>query len=734
MNREKFHDVFEQSQLPWPYELEYEKEYYYETDVLVLGGGVAGANAAISAAKEGAKVILVDKAPVKRSGSGGVGHDHWLEAPTNPASKLTAEEFVDQGGTVLMGPMRYICAKTSWDLLTEIEKMGMEVRDYVGEFEGAPFRDEESRLLFAYDYIHRTSIRLYGGNFYKPTIAKEINRLNDITLLERIMSTKLIYEDDENGKRRVTGAIGVHMQTGAMYIFKAKTTVVATGGVYGMWNYRNDVVGANSEFPDPNGAGDGHAMAWAVGAEIAMMERAGSKGSSGHAHGQPSYGGANCYNTFYPATIVDADGKEIPWQDHHGNILKTIDDRTIPHGDAPFITDFGNNPYVEQNTLIRDLPDRIRSGEFKLPFYMDLTVMPAYERRAIWGLMVGNEGKSLFPVYHKYSRAGFDPNKDLMQACMMSPDKYVSGNEPWWTGDPGPSNRDSGMFGGAGGFLVDWNLKSTNIDGMYGAGYPIMAHGCSEASTSGRYAGIKAAADALSYTKEFELDKEQVKAEKERIYKPLYNKGGEIGWRELQAGMNRIMQDYLVDYKKSQTMEIGLFWLDSLRQSEAKRVYIRNPHELARYLEVESRLDVAEMYFEACLHRVKYHGEDYFETERCPWVPAQWETLQVMTKWDGEITSAHWPTNYELVEPYLSTYRENFYKFNPDYDEKYAAKEDGSWKNLPQYTRLSPAAPLENEATEPCISTKGNSYMLNPDYNEEYKAKEDQSWKNLPQY
>ncbi len=105
------------------------------------------------------------------------------------------------------------------------------------------------QIDFSFVSIHRTSIRLYGGNFYKPTIAKEINRLNDITLLERIMSTKLIYEDDENGKRRVTGAIGVHMQTGAMYIFKAKTTVVATGGVYGMWNYRNDVVGANSEFP-----------------------------------------------------------------------------------------------------------------------------------------------------------------------------------------------------------------------------------------------------------------------------------------------------------------------------------------------------------------------------------------------------------------------------------------------------------------------------------------------------
>ncbi len=683
MLRGKYKDLFERNGLDWPYALKYEEENYFETDVLVLGGGVAGANAAIAAKKEGANVILVDKAPIRRSGSGGVGHDHWLEATTNPASKLTPEYFVENGGTVLSGPMRYICPKTSWDNLAEIEKMGMEVRDAGDEFKGAPFRDEKSKLLFAYDYVNNTSVRLYGGNFYKPTLAKEINRLG-ITCLERIISTKLLYEDVE-GKRKVTGAIGVHMQTGEMYIFKAKTTVVATGGVYGMWNYRNDVVGANSEFPDPNGAGDGHAMAWNVGADIAMMERAGSKGSSGHAHGQPSYGGASCYNTHYPCNIVDADGKEIPWQDHEGNILSTLEERTIPQGKAPFITDFGNNPLTEQNTLIRDLPERIKNGEYKLPLYMDLPSMPEYERRAIWGLMVGNEGKSLYPVYNKYGAAGFDPNKDLMQATIMSPDQYVKGNEPWWTGEPGATNRDSGMFGGAGGFLVDWNLKATNIDGLYGAGYPIMAHGCSEASTSGRYAGRKAAVAAKKDTSKVELDKEQIALEKERIYAPLYREDATIGWRELQAGMNRIMQDYLTDYKSTETMEIGMFWLKSLRETENQQTYVRNPHELARYLEVQSRLDVAEMYFEACLKRLANHGEDYFEVERSPWIPEEWGELQVLSKWNGEIVAKYWDPKYELQEPYLSTYKENFEKFNPDYEENYAAKEDETWKNLPQY-------------------------------------------------
>ncbi|MDF3001482.1 MAG: dependent oxidoreductase, partial [Bacillota bacterium] len=589
----------------------------------------------------------------------------------------------EKGGTVLMGPMRYICAKTSWDNLSEIEKMGMEVRDAQDEFQDAPFRDENSKLLFAYDYYTRTSIRLFGGNYYKPTLAKELDRLG-ILRLERIMSTKLLYTE-ENGVRRVNGAMGLHMQTGELFVFKAKTVVVATGGVYGMWNYRNDVLGANCEFPDPNGAGDGHAMVWEIGAEVAMMERAGSKGSAGHIHGQPSYGGVSAYNTHYPCTIVDADGKEIPWEDHEGNLIETVEERSLPRGGAPFLTDFGNNPLTEQYTLVKDLPQRIRKGEYKLPLYMDLPAMPEYERRAIWGLMVGNEGKSLLPIYNKYSKAGFDPNQDLMQACMISPEKYSSGNEPWWTGEPFQTDRDSGMFGGAGGFLVDWNLKSTNIDGLYGAGYPIMAHGCSEASTSGRYAGRKAAEAAKTLDAAAPLDSNQIAAEKERIYAPLYRTETSIGWRELQAGLNRIMQDYLADYKSEETIEIGLFWLKSLRETENEKVYVRNPHELARYMEVQSRFVVAEMYFEACLKRLAHHGRSYFETMRSPWEPKHWESLQVQKKVNDEIITEYWPPYYELEAPYSPDYRENFYRFNPDYDQKYKAKDDEKWQSLMQY-------------------------------------------------
>ncbi|MBW1946228.1 MAG: FAD-dependent oxidoreductase, partial [Deltaproteobacteria bacterium] len=77
----------------WPYPIRYGQEAEADAEVLVLGGGIAGCWAAISAARTGSKVVLVEKAATIRSGSGGSGCDHWLNTPHHH-SKITAEEVV----------------------------------------------------------------------------------------------------------------------------------------------------------------------------------------------------------------------------------------------------------------------------------------------------------------------------------------------------------------------------------------------------------------------------------------------------------------------------------------------------------------------------------------------------------------------------------------------------------------------------------------------------------------
>ena len=87
-------ELIETGSVPeWPYPIHYGAEKEVSTDILVLGGGIAGCWAAISAASKGLKVTIVEKGCTIRSGAGGVGCDHWLYT-ANPLSKIAPEEMV----------------------------------------------------------------------------------------------------------------------------------------------------------------------------------------------------------------------------------------------------------------------------------------------------------------------------------------------------------------------------------------------------------------------------------------------------------------------------------------------------------------------------------------------------------------------------------------------------------------------------------------------------------------
>src|SRR5512137_3142362 len=51
---------------------------HIKTDVVIMGGGLAGLNAAIAAAERGAKVVVLDKGKIERSGNIAGGVDHFM--------------------------------------------------------------------------------------------------------------------------------------------------------------------------------------------------------------------------------------------------------------------------------------------------------------------------------------------------------------------------------------------------------------------------------------------------------------------------------------------------------------------------------------------------------------------------------------------------------------------------------------------------------------------------------
>ena len=176
-------------------------------------------------------------------------------------------------------------------------------------------------------------------------------------------------------------------------------------------------------------------------------------------------------------------------------------------------------PFYEfQGPETMPVEEALKRG-YKLPFYADLTSMPEEERRVIWGMMVGNEGKTRTPVFEAYNDAGFDPTRDVLQS-------YGDG---WRSGQFLPQERQ--FFGIPGGMVNDWKLM-TNLEGLFAAGDVLFASDCvGHAAATGHYAGRHAADYAASHGP-VTVHRPQVDAERARLYEPLRRKKG-VSWQAL---------------------------------------------------------------------------------------------------------------------------------------------------------------------------------------------------------
>ncbi len=626
-----YEDFVSGQTLKWPYPVDYGKENEVNCDVLVLGGGIAGCWAAITAARRGAKVVLVDKSVVKTSGAGGSGVDHWHAAVTNPASKISPEEFtqanIENFGGWRNGISQYITCRESYDTLLDLEKLGVKIRDSGDEFRGAEFRDAQTKLMFAYDYTAKYCVRIWGAN-NKPSLQKECKRLG-VAMYDHVMITSLLNRGGKQGAA-VIGATGFNVRTGEFYVFKGKASILCMFLPQRQWIFSTELKGLTTSHRPPSNSGDGHAMAWKAGAEFTAVEH--SRRGGGGGFGYPQYGVGNTANTWYACSIVDANGREVPWVDRDGRILKTVSERYRPvEGQKFFISDMSRVYQYKGPTLLPDWPQRVRQGEYSLPLYADIPSLPEMERKALWGLMIAQEARTQIPIYYTYNQAGFDPDKDMLQCYDGS-----------WMGLGPPQWRD---YADGGGLVVDWDLK-TSLDGLYTAGGQLFASGDhAYAATTGCYAGRKAAAAAAAVAAG-EVDRTQVENEKKRVYAPLSKPSG-MDWKELNAGICRVMQDYCGELKNEELLKIGLKWLDEMEEGEASAASARNPHELCRLHEVFNIVTVARMTLEGCRARkATFPDLGFIRTDYPSVNPPEWKKWLTIRHEGGDIKNGSLPLDY----------------------------------------------------------------------------------------
>lgn len=636
--------------LEWPYPIKWNETRSVTTDVLVLGGGIAGCWAAIGAAKSGANVVLVEKGATISSGAGGSGCDHWESAATNPCSKITPEELtnalIDSHGGYCNGISHYIECREGYDRLLDLERMGGKIRDSDDVFKGADFRDEATKLLFAYDYENRFTLRVWGSTF-KSALYGECKRLG-VEVLDRTMATSLLSERGRPGAR-IVGATAVHTRTGEFLVLRANATILCMSRPSRLWLFSSDLPGV-SEFRPPQCNGDGHAMAWKAGAEFTMMEKSVRAEWSGN-RSFPPYGTGNTHNTWYACSMVDANGREIPWIDRDGNILTEVSQRYRPAKGQRLYLKGGCDPdipsYEYRGPDILPVDQLLERG-FELPFYADLPSMPEQERRAIWGLMVGEEGKTKIPILHNYTKAGFDPERDLLRSY----------GEGWQSATFQPNERQ--LFGFPGGLVNDWCLR-TNVEGLYAAGDQLFASNChGHAAATGHYAGRHAAGYA-SFNSSPAADEKQIERERARVYSLLGESEG-VSWNEVNAEIAQVMQQHCGAIKSDELLESGLKVLDDLREKEVRLLRARNPHELARTLEVLNVLTNAEVVLHACLARkasakyLLFHRSDFPDEG-----PPEWYKFITVRLGEQGVVVGEMPIGY------YGDFRDEYDAHNADY-------------------------------------------------------------------
>lgn len=220
-------------------------------DVLVVGGGFAGLNAAIEARLAGAVVTLVDKASVASSGASTMCDG----LTTGPLRGQDLEPWINE--FVVHG--EYL-ADPAWARFVLEEQIGrLEMLDRLGP---VLFRDEAGNLG---QYSSRGMLEVKCVQF-NPKMAVELLRAQaralGVTILDRICVSDLLTSDGLYPTNdRVCGAAGFHARTGQSLVFWAGAVVLATGpiAIKGFHVVDNDT-------------GDGNALASRVGAVHQDME------------------------------------------------------------------------------------------------------------------------------------------------------------------------------------------------------------------------------------------------------------------------------------------------------------------------------------------------------------------------------------------------------------------------------------------------------------------------------
>jgi adenylylsulfate reductase subunit A len=591
------------------------------TDILILGGGMAACGAAFEAAhwakQHNLKVTLVDKAAMDRSGAVAMGLSAINMYIGLKDQDNTIKDYVKYVKNDLMGIARD-------DLVANIAR---HVDSSVHLFEkwGLPiWKDDDGK------YVHEGRWQvMINGESYKTIVAEAAkNALKELgengSYYERIFITEPLMDKD-----RCVGAIGFSVRDNKIYIFRAKSVLVAMGGAVHIFKPRSVGEGLGRSWYPPFNSGASAYFTIKAGAEMTCQEV-----RFVPVRFKDAYGPVGAWFLLFNSKATNALGED--YMETRADELK----KWAPYGLAkPYPTNLrnylmmlevmeGKHPiYMRTDEAIKNIAAKIENEKDRKrklkkleneawEDFLDMTISQAL----LWA------STNIFP----------DEQPSEIAACEPYFISSHSGASGAWLSGPEDMAPDEYKWG---------YPQMTTIKGLFAAGDASGAssHKFSSGSfTEGRIAAKSAVNFCVDHPELSSFDSSKIEDLKNNILKPLeifnnhknYSNDPNINPNFIKPKMfmfrlQKIMDEYAggvsANFKTSEALlKKGLEFIRYMKE-DAEKLAAEDLHELMRCWENIHRLWQAESHIRTMLFRKETRWPGYYFRSDFPEIKEEWK-------------------------------------------------------------------------------------------------------------
>jgi succinate dehydrogenase/fumarate reductase flavoprotein subunit len=500
-------------------------------DLVVIGGGTGGPMAAVKAKEKNPKlrVLLIDKAHVKRSGAISMGMDGLNNAvvPGHATPEQYVKEITVANDGIVNQAAVMAYASGSFEMIQQLDRWGV-------RFEKDETGDYSVRKVH---HLGAYVLPMPEGHHMKKILYRQLKRAR-VDITNRVVVTRILT----GPSGEVAAVMGFDCRTAELYLIRTRSAVLCTGAAgrlglpssgYLMGTYEN-----------PTNCGDGHAMAYHAGADLANLE------------------------CFQINPLI---------KDYNGPACAYV---TGPLGG--YTANSRGERFIEcdywSGQMMLEFYNELLSG--KGPVFLKLDHLAEETIQTIETILHTNERPSRGRFHEK---RGTDYRSEMIE-MHISEIGFCSGHS-------------------ASGIHVN-ERGETSVPGLYAAGdcASVPHNYMLGAFVYGKLCGENAA-DYCAGAEQTRHDGQAQADEAARILAPLQRSEGLTPF-QLEYKTRRLVNDYLQPPKITRKYEIGLRRFDEIRE-DMHNMVAANPHELMRAMEAHSILDCAEMAARASLFRTE---------------------------------------------------------------------------------------------------------------------------------